>query len=46
MKWGKRLRVAVVDLAVHHGNGNERVFRYDDSVDRGERIDALLRGES
>jgi acetoin utilization deacetylase AcuC-like enzyme len=29
---GRRLRVAVVDLDVHQGNGTARIFRGDDSV--------------
>ncbi len=29
---GRRLRVAVVDLDVHQGNGTARIFRNDDSV--------------
>ena len=29
---GRRLRVAIVDLDVHQGNGTARIFRNDDSV--------------
>lgn len=29
---GRRLRVAIVDLDVHQGNGTARIFRADDSV--------------
>ncbi|TFZ08674.1 histone deacetylase family protein [Ramlibacter humi] len=32
LRRGRRLRVAVIDLDVHQGNGTARIFRGDDSV--------------